>query len=641
MVFWKRELEALSNSDKDFRSIYRIMTEFFSDGVFAERVVGGLTQRITYSQLFLSVSAAAAALHSRYSGKEGGFIAISMENSPEWVYSFFGILKAGFKPVLINTRLDSASIDYVLNETKPVCVLCDEANYRTGGVLFSSLETSGELSDDYWENEIALLTSGTTGNPKIIIYDGAAISAQVRVTTDIVGKSPSVANKYKNYDIRLVAFLPFYHIFGLITVLLWFGFFGRTLIFLNGYDSESIRFACIYNKASHFFAVPLVWNTVAASIFAEAKKTGQLEKLNKAVDISNKLQTIFPAFGRFVARKIFFKDVRKKALGETLTFCISGGGFVRPDTLRLLNGLGYSLHNGYGMTEAGICSVELSERADKRLEPSVGIPFETIEQVVSDDGLLYITGDTLYTAQIIDGKRVERDRSVPYCTNDMFEVMPDGRWHILGRRDDIIIGAGGENLSPDSIESQLRCPIPFCVVGLPNDDGTDTTSLVIQLGKDSTDFEKMNALKTVFDSIDALPMTQRPQAVYTIYDEIPTTLGKPKRAQLKQLIKDGKIEHKRAARPDASEVEQSYSETARALCGEIRGIFAEMLNTDMAITDSTHLIYDLAADSLTYYNIVAAVSNKYGVDLALDSDHPMMTAADFAARVLSARSEKQ
>lgn len=641
MVFWKRELEALSHSDKDFRSIYRIMTEFFSEGVFAERVVGGLTERITYSQLFSSVSAAAGAIHSRFAGREGGFIALCMENSPEWVYSFFGILKAGFKPVLINTRLDSASINYVLEQTKPVCVLCDEANLREGGTLFSSLETKGGLSDDFWANEIALLTSGTTGNPKIIIYDGAAISAQVRVTADIVGKSPTIANKYKNYNIRLVAFLPFYHIFGLMAVLLWFGFFGRTLIFLNGYDSESIRFACVYNKASHFFAVPLVWNTVAASIFAEAKKTGQLEKLNKAVDISNKLQNVFPAFGRFVARKILFKDVRKKALGETLTFCISGGGFVRPDTLRLLNGLGYSLHNGYGMTEAGICSVELSERAGKRLEPSVGIPFETIEQVVSDDGLLYITGDTLYTAQIIDGKRVERDRTVPYCTNDMFKVMPDGRWHILGRRDDIIIGAGGENLSPDSIEAQLRCPVPFCVVGLPKDDGTDSTALIIQLGRNCTEFERMNALKTVFDSIDAVPMTQRPNAVYTVFDEIPTTLGKPKRAELKRLIKDGSMELKAARRPEASEVEQSYSESARALCAEIRQIFAETLGTDAEITDSTHLIYDLAADSLSYYNIVAAVSNRYGVELALDSDHPMMTAADFAARVLSVRSEKQ
>ena len=79
-------------------------------------------------------------------------------------------------------------------------------------------------------------SSGTTGTPKIIIYDGNAISEQILLSGDIVKINPTIKND-KRLNIRLIAFLPFYHIFGLMATFLWFFFFGRTFIFLPKYDS--------------------------------------------------------------------------------------------------------------------------------------------------------------------------------------------------------------------------------------------------------------------------------------------------------------------------------------------------------------------------------------------------------------------
>ena len=71
---------------------------------------------------------------------------------------------------------------------------------------------------------------------------------------------------------------------------------------------------------------------------------------------SNGLQSVFPRLGARLARRVLFRRVREQALGTEPMFCISGGGFLQPQAAELMNGLGYGMHNGYGMTETGILS---------------------------------------------------------------------------------------------------------------------------------------------------------------------------------------------------------------------------------------------------------------------------------------------
>jgi long-subunit acyl-CoA synthetase (AMP-forming) len=98
-----------------------------------------------------------------------------------------------------------------------------------------------------------------------------------------------------------------------------------------------------------------------------------------------------------------FKKVREQALGNTLVFLISGGALINEKYLRMLNGLGYSIHNGYGLTESGIVSVELSKKANKRNLTSVGIPFPNVLWRKTDDGTLEIKSDLVYKSQLHHG----------------------------------------------------------------------------------------------------------------------------------------------------------------------------------------------------------------------------------------------
>ena len=63
-------------------------------------------------------------------------------------------------------------------------------------------------------------------------------------------------------------------------------------------------------------------------------------------------------------------EVTDSLFGKSVLFCISGGSYIKEDTLRLINGLGYPLYNGYGMTEAGVTSVELSPVVEYAIFPS-------------------------------------------------------------------------------------------------------------------------------------------------------------------------------------------------------------------------------------------------------------------------------
>ncbi len=111
-----------------------------------------------------------------------------------------------------------------------------------------------------------------------MLYDGAAITAQLLQSESIVRKCPEVKHDRLARELRMLAFLPFYHIFGLMASLLWFIFFGVTFVFLERYDSRSIQYACKVGRVTHFFAVPAVWEQTARQLLREAERQGQKEK---------------------------------------------------------------------------------------------------------------------------------------------------------------------------------------------------------------------------------------------------------------------------------------------------------------------------------------------------------------------------
>ncbi len=635
MIFWKRELAELNASKRSFEDIYSIMHGCFNEETFSEQFINGRVEKWSYGRLFDTVDSIAASISERLSGHSSGTVTLALDNSPLWVATFFAILKAGHRPLLMNLRLDKTTRHSIIRNSKSLLVIADAAaDYESFITPEGLLGGQGEISLP-WCNEIALLTSGTTGEPKVILYDGQAISAQLLLSEEIIKTDPTIKEGHL-LNVRMLAFLPFYHIFGLMATLFWFFFFGRTYIFLPSLDAQALVFACKYHRVSHLFAVPMLWDLVAANVRSEARRQGKLEKLEKGIELSNKLQNLCPRFGRFVARQLLFKDVRKKALGESLHFCISGGGFMSPETSRLMTGLGYCLHNGYGMTETGVLSVELSQRSRHLTAITAGKPFRGVKYSVAEDGLLSVSGDTLFIGQLIDGKEVRRDKSEPFVTGDLFELHPSGRWRPIGRRDDIIIGSDGENINPDLIEQRLTVPYAEAstIIGM-NIAGDDRPVLIIQFSPDTAEFERAYSVSAVREQLELLPLNLRPFKIFCTEAVLPVTLGKVRRAALNKSICDGSLVLNEAVFNSRASLDKLRNEALLATLERVRAVFCRVLSIEPPLVkDDSHFGYDLGGNSLMYYSLYSEISSEFSVSLEMEADHLLFTPREFALAVM-------
>lgn len=103
--------------------------------------------------------------------------------------------------------------------------------------------------------------------------------------------------------------------------------------------------------------------------------------------------------------KLLFKEVRENLFGDSIRCMISGGGAISGKVLEFFNAIGYNPANGYGMSEAGITSVEQSSSFKMLCSATVGKPFGHIEYKISGDGELLIRGKPIASAVYENGER--------------------------------------------------------------------------------------------------------------------------------------------------------------------------------------------------------------------------------------------
>ena len=624
-------IEALKNSPQTFESIYKIIKNRFTSELFGEWLENGEICRMSYYELYERVDlfSKAAATYAGKKNSDSKFVGIFLENSCDWVALFWGLLQAGFKPILLNTRHNIAINNDIIREMDPVFVVSEDSRVDRAVPVKEFLEAGKDVKFDKsmvnWADEIILITSGSTSKPKIISHSGKTICLQVEMSEDIVRQNQSIQYNAK-LDIHNLAFLPFYHIFGLIATLMWFMFFGRGFVFLPKYDAQSIQFVCKRVGVTHFFAIPLVWNKTVQALEREVAKQGKTEKFNKAIRFSNKLQNIFPLLGPVIVRNIIFKKVRRQLMGERLTFLISGGGFIAPRTLEVLNGLGYSIYAGYGLTECGVICVELSRKSKFRNGTSMGKIFSNVKYKISEQGELLIPKDHTMNGIYKDGMFTEFAEDF-YPTNDLVNIDETGRLHIIGRLDDVIIGPNGENISPEEIESRINkgaftqeaminCQLP----------GSDEKQMVLVLSDDGSmgAFEKASSLKGVYASIDTLTMSERPVKVLNLIGTMPENFKGIDRKALSEKLEKQELFATECARPTDEEVTRTRSAEYTELIGKVCDVYAEVLNKDRSEITETSNFVSLGGDSMQYVELLSKVTEVTGKQINM-TETPLIT----------------
>ena len=631
-----------------FQNLFSILCAY-GDAVAAEYREDGRIKKLSYADYERIAAAAGSNLKERLKDTPSNtFVGLRYANNPLWPVVFWSIILAGYRPLLLDAGADDSAVMHVLRQAGSRTVVTDTP-VDIGGITVVSpndyidVNAQPVVFSPKFGDAIALCTSGTTSTPKVYVYTEKAICNQV-LLADYIFKQ----NKEIMHDgvIKQLAFLPFHHIFGLIAVYMWYSFFGKTIVYISSRTADVILSACKEHKVTHIYAVPLLWNNVAKGIINKAKMQGEktYDKLMSACDLSIKIQRRFGRLGRKIVSKLFFKDIQQKLVGDSVQFLISGGGHIQPEALKVINAIGYHLVSGFGMTETGIDSVELSNDIDLCLDASVGKPFEPLEYRIAAQnegdkmGELQIRGEAVHSGRMVDGVYIARETANGgwFPSGDMVREQ-DGRYYIEGRLKDVIIGESGENIYPDELEdsfSEMPDAEHICAMGVASKGIYDDTALVVYMGEAGEDEDKVKALIAEIRRINGLlPIYKKLKKTYLSLDALPLANGiKVRRQKVKEMIEKGKgrfeeidirsgaIKHTKERKIEKSDGTYDKSELADII-KTVRDIFADVLAVDPAsISDTDHFVDDLGGDSLSSLGVFSKAEEIYGIIIP-DTDY--------------------
>ena len=618
--------KALESSSKNFEALYNIMFNENRDAVLSEYTDGYRICTQTYRETAALIEEASCALKDKI-GSTHGYVALEMENCPEWIVAFWSVLRSGNKPYLVNCRHPEALSQSALNRLGIKYIIGKGSTKLSGEFIdIDSLKTENRFEGEF-EDEIALSTSATSLKEVICFYSGAKFAYQILNVQSFIKDYPEIAATHKG-RIKNLAFLPFYHVFGLVAVYFWFTFYGQTIVFMKNLSPDTILKTCRKHEVTHIFAVPLLWHTIEKSILKTVKQQGdkKQKKLKKGLNLCTKLQNIFPHMGMKLSQKIM-KEVTNELFGQSVKFCISGGSFLRQSALELMNGIGYNLHNGYGMTEIGITSVEFRMKPKHKNLNSIGMPFASVEYKIDENGILKVKGSSICDKIWIEGEPVETDGW--FDTGDNMEYK-DGGYYIKGRVGDMIIGESGENINPDITEQSFFLPEAenFSILGL-EDNGKKITTMIVQISPYMSSARRNSLVEKILNINNSLSTTSAIQKFYFTTDPIiSATAVKVSRKALAQDIAKGKVtlcDFKKTDE-DNSDSEVSYN---IELLERVKAIVASVLDTDISkITPQTHVMIDLGADSMQYFSILTALAEEFSIT-ASNKDELRYTIHDF------------
>lgn len=634
----------LLKTSRHFVNIYQQLMHQNKKNVYAEFT--GLNNRIKkykYSKMDENVKKYALYLSNKIKKEGTNRVVLKVANCPSWGEIFWALLMAGFVPVLVDAKLPRENVINLGNQAKAIAIISDDNHeytlnkIRLDNILQNAKE---EMSNPSWADEVIFSSSGTTGDAKLMVFNGENFVNQICCSLKMTEESLDIMYPKKVGQIKILAMIPFHHIFGFVAVFLWYTFYGTTLVFPKSNTPSDLLSICQKTGITHVYSVPLFWDSLALSI--KRKFAMQSEDKQKLLEkmMAYNLGEMSAEEAGFASKKIVADKIKGMILGKHVRYCISGGGYLSNETLRAINGLGYPLYNGYGMTEVGVTSVELSPDVKQRLNGYIGKPLNGVEYKVNDaDNELLIKSPTIHIREIIAGVEKETVLDNGYFhTGDIVNKFETG-YIMKGRMKDVIINANGENIFPDELEIYFK-DLPnvtnLSVLGVVNKDKAlhEDIVLVLELD-DKTSEEALKELETTIKAIQ-LPHDTKIDAIYLAKNRLPMANNmKVKRFVIKKEIENGSNKYVLINSKKVSSKTRKLSEEAiKNILPPVRELFSKILVLPtFKIDDEDHWINDLGGDSMNYVELVQEVDRYFDIEVPEEQYGKLTCVNDFVEEI--------
>ena len=435
----------------------------------------GVWTPVTASQYLADVDAIARGLIAE--GLEpGDKLAIFGATSYEWNLVDMAALSAGLvtvpiyqsdSPEQIRWILENTDVRFVVTDSNAQAVVVETQAtpllkkvisiegdglvklYAAGESIPQSEveERRGDLNFDTLATVI--YTSGTTGRPKgVELTHGNLVNAALTVDA----WQPEIID---SKDTRVLLFLPMAHV--MARVVFYLGIAGRGVVGHTGHLKNLMAVLQSF-KPSALLVVPRVLEKVYNSAEAKASKGTKLKifrwAAQVAVDSSAKRSGPIMALKKVIARKLVWSKITD-AIGGNCVFAISAGAPLGARMGHFFRGIGLTVVEAYGLTETTGPSTANYWRKIKLGTVGTPMPGSTVK--IADDGEILLAGPQVYRGYHKDPEATAAvlDDDGWFHSGDIGTLDRDGYLTITGRKKELIVTAGGKNVSPAALEDPL------------------------------------------------------------------------------------------------------------------------------------------------------------------------------------------
>jgi long-chain acyl-CoA synthetase len=455
----------------------------YGDKVAIKRKVDGEWRDVTFAQVGEIVQEIGLGLIA-LGLQAGERVAILCNTRPEWAYAEFAIASAGGVAVPIYPTNSPEECEWVAGNSESVFVVCEDAEQVAkivavrdrlpalrkivvidpagdvaDAISLDDLRSRGERRDAHLLSDRTaavkpddpftfIYTSGTTGPPK-----GCVLThGNYRSVLDMVEERGSIGSE----DDLIYLFLPLAHAFALLIQLSAVDL-GVPIAYYGG-DTKAIVGELMEVKPTYLPSVPRIFE----KLYTLAQQQLTEQELDTIRTVGGRIQDLEvrgepvpddlrAEFAELAPKAEFVKNL----FGGRMREAVTGAAPIAREILEFFWGCGIPVMEGYGMTETS--TVATSSRPEAHRFGSVGRPLAGVEVKIADDGELLIKGTNIFK-----GYYKNDDASFGAVndgwlhTGDLGSVDEDGYVYITGRKKDIIITAGGKNLTPANLENDLK-----------------------------------------------------------------------------------------------------------------------------------------------------------------------------------------
>ena len=321
-----------------------------------------------------------------------------------------------------------------------------------------------------------------------------------------------------------MSFLPLCHIFEQLFSILAHLDVGHVVNFIESLDTITENMVEISPTVGH--AVPRIWEKYYSAIMIRMADATWFKRLvfGWAINLGKKRAGLMMAFKPIpatlelhykLAHFVVFRKLKERLGFDRIRVAYSGAAPIAPEILQFFHSIGVNLVEGYGQTEG--TGVTTTSKIGEVKFGTVGVPLEGVEVKIADDGEILVKSPGVFKGYFKNPKATEETIVDGWLhSGDVGEIDEDGYLKITDRKKDIIVTAGGKNITPQYIENKLKASLYIndaVVIG----DKRKFLSCLIMIDEDNV-FKYAQDYKIQFSTYKDL--TRNPEIIQLVEREI-------------------------------------------------------------------------------------------------------------------------